>query len=154
MMALSTWARKYGRHEKWQNKSGFTPIRPKLPTNSGGSSSQGPQVVPEEDIEKYQRDQLYEFTTQELVDLDVISSRKLRPSNLGGEIMPFLRRDRWYNGTNIGGDAAKTYGFSDRQKYPHDRWIGSNQNVWKIMEPSILIATKMFGSPRVQAFVS
>jgi hypothetical protein len=150
-MELSTWTKKFGTHETWQNKSGFTPIRPQLPSIAADSKTQDSRAIPNEVIEQYQRDQLYDFTTQELVDLDVVSSRKLKASNLGGEIIPFLRQNRWYDGNRVAGETVRTYPFRED---PKQRWLGINPNVWKILKPSLLIATRMFTSPGVQVFVS
>ena len=95
----STWARKFGEHEKLPNKSGFSPINPTLPL--APRVQNGPSR--ESRIEAFQKKQLNDFTTQELIDLDAIGTRKLLPSNLGGQIIPFLQQKNWYNGNRVAG---------------------------------------------------
>jgi hypothetical protein len=74
--------------------SGFTPVDtsfPKFPKplqNSGTTRADKRRI-------KYQREQLYGFTTYELENLDVITSRKLKGSNLTVEINPIFRRENW-----------------------------------------------------------
>ena len=149
----STWAKKYGPHPTWKGRSGFTPTKPKpiLPCNQ---NQPDPRTVNDEKREKYQQDNLASFTTQELIDLDAISSRKLKPSNLDGAIISFLQRDHWYNGQSIGNYNFRTYPLGGAQRAGSERWVGNNDTIWRIMQPSLLIATRMYETARVKTYVS
>ncbi|PMD41138.1 hypothetical protein L207DRAFT_581587 [Hyaloscypha variabilis F] len=92
---------------------------------------------------------------EKLTDLDAIGTRKLLPSNLGGQIIPFLQQKNWYNGNRVAGKNPAIYPLYDINERPGtglELWIGTNATVWRIMQPSLLIATKMFESTRVQTF--
>jgi hypothetical protein len=70
--------------------SGLSPIDRLFPQISQGRTIRDKQVW-----EDYQRDKLRGFTTRELVDLDAVTSRKLRDGDLSHEIHPILSRCNW-----------------------------------------------------------
>ncbi len=47
------------------------------------------------DRETWQREQLFGFTTRELVDLDAITTRKLKKGDLRNQLHPLLKRKNW-----------------------------------------------------------
>jgi hypothetical protein len=75
------------------SKSGFTPLQDTFPTIPGEQNQA--QVQLRANIEKFQRDCLYGFTSRELADLDVITNRRLKPSTLPTLLHPLFRRERW-----------------------------------------------------------
>ena len=75
------------------SKSGFTPLQNEFPTIPGAQDHAQAQL--RADLEKFQRDSLYGFTSRELADLDVITNRRLKPSTLPIMLHPLFRRERW-----------------------------------------------------------
>lgn len=87
---FTPWAKKYGAKQTY--RSSLTPIDSELPTTD----------LSEEALEeiqqgiKVQQKTLYGFTTRELIDRDAISSRELKPCNLGNDEKrdPMLCKDK------------------------------------------------------------
>jgi hypothetical protein len=77
------------------SKSGFTPLQDTFPTIPRDQEQDHAQAQLRVDIEKFQRDSLYGFTSRELADLDVITNRRLKPSTLPTILHPLFRRERW-----------------------------------------------------------
>jgi hypothetical protein len=77
------------------SKSGFTPLQDTFPTIPRDQEQYHAQAQLRADIEKFQRDSLYGFTSRELADLDVITNRRLKPSTLPTMLHPLFRRERW-----------------------------------------------------------
>jgi hypothetical protein len=150
----SIWAQKFGAQKYGSTISGYTPVKPTIPgIPSQENCGRASQAVSETIREQYQRHGLNDFTTQELVDLDAISSRRLRPSDLKGPIISFLTRDHWYNGREVGEKVIRIYPLTDERFFGH-RWVGSSDIVWEILQPSLLIATKMYETQRLKSSVS
>ena len=130
----STWAKKFGVHPKLQNKSGFTPINPTLPIGPPDKNKESQASK----FEAFQKKELNDFTTQELIDLDATGTRKLKPSNLGGQIIPFLQQNNWYVGNRVAGNVPRVYPLYDIKRRPGtglELWIGTNATVWRLMQP-------------------
>lgn len=76
-------------------KSLFTPVDPVFPTFS--QDGKWKQIL-NQDIEGWQRDNLMEFTSRELLDLDAlfVTTRSLKPGNLDRRMMfPCLEHYHW-----------------------------------------------------------
>ncbi|PMD35814.1 hypothetical protein L207DRAFT_586851 [Hyaloscypha variabilis F] len=117
--------------------SGFTPVDtsfPKFPKplqNSGTTRADKRRI-------KYQREQLYGFTTYELQNLDVITSRELKGSNLTVEINPIFRRENW--------EIVPPKTFTNKRLFGlpnplNGNWVANNDTVWKAIMPSLRLAT-------------
>lgn len=130
---LTEYARIYGPKGN-ESYSGLTPIAlmfPEKQTKEEREYMQG--------REAFQRDNLLGFTSRELAELDVISSRKLKDGNLRNGILPIMERDRW----------------ETRPPYPHWRrnhlykvtnapgyWSVDNPDVWRVLEPCLRLASR------------
>jgi hypothetical protein len=146
---------------KWSNtRSGFTPV--KLLLSPLGVKNQSAPAQPLEELEtlKFQREELYEFTTQQLVDLGSISDVPMKPSNVQQIIIPFLRRENWCAGDrHIFGEYP--IGDGDRQRfrgYPLGGgrqcvWAARNSAVWAVLEPCLYIASHMLLLSGMDMFV-
>lgn len=130
---LSEFARRYG---PWNgtSHSKLTPLEysfPRYITDDEAASIQ--------DRENYQVQNLHTFTTQDLVQQDVITDRKLKDSNLQNGIHPLMTRDRWEN-------APPTLSFGRTQLYTvrggTGLWSSDNDEVWRVLEPCLKLATR------------
>jgi hypothetical protein len=81
-------------------------------------------------VEKYE---LFTFTTKDLLELDVISLRTFKKSNLRIPILPFLRRYQWDNGTHTHKVSFDSKGF----------FTAHNPTIWTILEPVLVLASRM-----------
>ena len=87
---------KLGSLPELSGQSGFTPVDESIPKFPIKKAVWGDGERKANEIRLiYQRDRLYGFTTHELENLDVISTRPLRPSNLPDRIHQLFRRDLW-----------------------------------------------------------
>ncbi|KAF4636443.1 hypothetical protein G7Y89_g1649 [Cudoniella acicularis] len=76
------WAKKYGARKSFKGqKSGFTAVALEYPTGQPDLEKR----ATDQKRERFQREQLHGFTTQQLIDFDAISFRNLKPCNLGDE---------------------------------------------------------------------
>jgi hypothetical protein len=114
--------------EPQKAKSGYTPRSPLHPATILASTSRRDA---RNAIENFQKEQLRGFTTEELIELDAITNRGLKPSSLNTPIHPLLDRDRW---------DAKPY-----IVYPveggNGNWDASNDQVWATMKPILRLAS-------------
>jgi hypothetical protein len=136
---LTQFANKYGPRDG-RNESGYTPLEYSFPRYI--SDSERRRIGRKE---AFQRDKLFDFTTRELAQLDAISDRELKASNLQNDIHPLLARDRWekkppqpsftrdhlYTLDN-GYDGDDGYGL----------WSSDNAVVWKALEPCLKLASR------------
>jgi hypothetical protein len=75
------------------SKSGFTPLQNEFPVMPDAQDKD--QLQLRSDVENFQRDSLYGFTSRELADLDVFTNRRLKPSTLPTMLHPLFRKERW-----------------------------------------------------------
>lgn len=95
-----------------------------------------------ERIERFQRRILHGFTSRNLADMDVITSRKLKDSTLNNPIIPLIRQNRWESRPPLPD-------FTRDEMYPliingHEQglWSMHNPLVYEIMKPALQIATR------------
>ncbi|TVY29213.1 hypothetical protein LHYA1_G002882 [Lachnellula hyalina] len=140
-MAVSQMGLKYG---VWGNDhihSGLTPIDSLFPTSVN-------RLSPDERLlqqlnkrhEEYQKTQLYQFTTRELVDLDAISSRSLKSPDLSNYTHRIMAYRRWE--TNVDFLSGRTGLYPIGNGYPGD-WVATNPIVWTAILPCLQLATRM-----------
>lgn len=156
MATKSDWAAKYGANDQITSNtpgscSGITPI---FPTGIGNNAlKRDPRDEESEDIQK---EQLYGFTTQELIDLDAITRRTLQPppATSDARIAPFWRRENWADGGIFADGSGKFQMYPLPLGFDGD-WIAKNDVVWNIMEPILILASSLLvQNPRVTSFVS
>jgi len=146
----------YTRHALDPNKSGLTPLGPLFPETYMGikSTLKRKQSTNDETIKRlrgevYQKEVLRGFTTQDLVELDVISNRQLKASTLDNPIYPILARNRWMTSadnrmdpTNLvieyGTGPGNTPGGST-QKIAS--WMAADDMVWETIKPCLHLAS-------------
>ncbi|KAH6720933.1 hypothetical protein BKA61DRAFT_731131 [Leptodontidium sp. MPI-SDFR-AT-0119] len=127
MISKSEWAAKYGENVQITSnppgsRSGLTPVS--LAGVGRNALKRDPR---DEEAETFQKEQLYGFTTQELIDLDAITQRRLKPppAKVHAYIAPFWRKGNWSDGALFpdGKGRIETYplplGF-------HGKWIANN----------------------------
>ncbi|KAK0104244.1 hypothetical protein ONS96_005336 [Cadophora gregata f. sp. sojae] len=153
---LSEWARKYGasteiRSNPPERRSGLTPIS-RIWLSQFPMSEEDERLAEENEL--FQRRHLFEFTTQELKDLDVISERKFGPSTIQAHVAPFWSRENWYDGkVSANGALLRTYPLP--APYFNSRWVGTDEVVWALLQPIITLASKILvESPRVTNFLN
>lgn len=148
---LSKWAQKYGEIESFFGHSQYTPITPRFP--------RGWTINKDEAIkELWQRRMLNNFTTRELMDLDVFSERELREESLQEVVLPWLRSGGTWDDNQhdliapeledpLGlppededGDVTMEDGDDGEQR---EFWIASNPKVKRILTPVLALASKM-----------
>jgi hypothetical protein len=153
---VSPWASKYGDRAQRQglgigSKSFLTPVDTVFPTNIELSNEEIEQLELNKAAELFQRDNLYGFTTRELVDLDAITTRHLEPLNLSNPIIPPLLR--WEKVPPIQANGAPG------SFYPIDHgfsgvWEASNPIIWSALHPSLVLASQMITSFHMLPWVS
>lgn len=130
---LTPFARQYGPVHN-ANYSLITPVAPRYPVK------ETPEQVQHRIIrENYQRRGFCGFTSRELAQLDVISTRDLKPSDFNHGIIPILAKDRW----EIQGPApvwkrSYLYPIASGQGF----WSVDNPDVWRVLEPCLLLASR------------
>jgi hypothetical protein len=142
---ISEFARMYGPYKDTAH-SRFTPVEYSFPRHITQE-----EVETSEKREIFQRKRLRGFTTEELAALDTISDRKLKDGNLRNGIHPVLARDRWEN-------APLTSSFQRTQLYPVEGgtglWSSDNDEVWRVLEPCMKLASRILLSIHVLGWVS
>lgn len=145
----SQWAKRYGGTGRWQKKrSGFTPVKPALPLLGVQNQPDTDQLQGDLRTKDFQRENLYNLTTQQLIDIGSISDLPLKPSSLPNFIIPFLDRDNWWDGYS-----AKFRGYRIG-KLKEGNWSATNEHVWNILKPCLNIASRMLSLPQMDMFVS
>jgi len=130
------------------HKSGFTPID--IAFRSTTPLSKNEQLETHR-MERFQRHELYGFTTNELARLDCLPLRDLRQGNFPpSAILPILQRGNW--------ETTPQYPDWDRiHLYPlhngNGMWVASNDEVWRVMEPICSLATRMLLSVHLLPWV-
>jgi hypothetical protein len=137
------WARKYGRRNPTDIHSGLSPIYPNLLDGASLIHGTGRRPVQELLDEQFQRTR-FDFTTQELVDIGCITSQPFKPGNLNNQLLPFLRQERWDDGTHLYQFPAPGGGI----------WTAHNPQVWAVLEPVLRLASRIFGDLMMTPFVS
>lgn len=130
---LTVFAQKYGPYPG-QTFSGLTPIAPQFP---GPQTKEANQLRIEK--ENWQRQACWGFTTRELAQLDVFSSRKLNDESLQNGILPLMARDRWE--TKPPSPHWKR-DFLYRMKDGTGLFTVDNADVWRVLEPCVRLASR------------
>ena len=134
---ITPYARKYG--EKYKGKSGLTPVEIMFPFPIPGTLPGQTQSKHDyETLEEFQRQLLWEYTTRELMNLDAISTRSLKPGNLANSVHPLLCH--WEDRVNPQ--------FTRNGLYPighgfNGDWIAENPVVLKILIPVLKLASRI-----------
>jgi hypothetical protein len=141
---LTAWARKYGRFSITDYKSGLTPTEYEF-------ARLGDQWTPDGNIyEKHQKRKLMGFSSRELGQLDCLPTRELLPSTLPKFILPMLRIENWET-------VPVQPDFPRDALYPmangQGMWVASNPLIWPILEPVLILASKMLTSIYVLPWV-
>ena len=151
---LSEWAKKYGPSTEIRSippglRSGLTPISR---LGLGRLLSEEEKRLAEEN-EAFQRQHLFEFTTQELKDLDIISERSFAHSTIQAHIVPFWSRGNWYDG-NVSANGAPLRTYPLPAPYFNSRWVSTDDAVWGLLQPILKLASKILvENPKVTNFV-
>lgn len=144
----SEWALKYGVVNPTDLNSGYTPLSLTFPTVGAIPPAQlaSNRTV----IEDFQKDNLYSFTTSELARLDCLPTRELKAGNIQTGIHPIFHRQRW----------EVTPPFPDFMRpnlYPVKNgtgdWIANNNEVWAIIQPALVLASRMLMSVHILPWV-
>ena len=115
-----------------RNHSGLTPLGPP-PLHP--STSDLPNNI-RRGVEEYQKSQLRGFTTQMLVDVDAITNRELKPSDLQ-VLNPLFQRHRWNR---------PPQGYLESLVPNHvpgltDPWNAHIDSVWTALHPCLCLAS-------------
>lgn len=142
----SEWALKYGTINPGDTNSGYSPVALTFPTV--GATTQSFQDITS--IKAFQKQELYGFTTSELARLDCLPTRDLKPGNLQNAILPLFHRDRWEV------DPPQP-DFTRKYLYPVKNatgdWTATNDEVWRIMQSPLVLASRMLMSVHVLPWV-
>lgn len=136
MAELTLFARKYVaadpslQSNATQIKSLFTPVSPNLNSNQVESTA-----------EKYQRENLCGYTTRELMDLDAVAFRELRPFSLQNPVHEIFAQDRW----TLLDSPPHMISEADNSK-GNNYWVAQNTLVWSRLEPSLRFASRMLSN--------
>jgi hypothetical protein len=125
-------------------RSGFTPVKlafPKPPFDP-----QSKRNARDERTELFQKDKLYGFTTQELIDLGAISDRKLKAPNLQNGVDKLFERRMWATQDQTKYRVPIEADFHKNALGLNDEgfWEASNDFVWDLMKPILVLATRMY----------
>ena len=129
-----------------QTRSGFTPVKPSLPLLGAQNLPTTAQLQEELKTQDFQRERLYDLTTQQLIDIESISDAPMKPSSLQDVIIPFLRQDNWWIGNEQG---FKGYPIGAGKGI----WAASNPDVWDILKPCLYVASRMLSLDHMNMFV-
>ncbi|TAQ89685.1 hypothetical protein B7494_g1969 [Chlorociboria aeruginascens] len=139
---MATYGAKYGRGGPLRaaGHSGFTPIPADFP---------GQNFPFRREIEGYQKSKFLGFTTSELADLDIISERSLKPSDLNNPILPMFRKQKWQasNNPHYPGQFAR---LSHQSRF--GKITGHNLQVWAALKPVLRLATLILNSAHMLPF--
>jgi len=132
-------------------KSFLTPVDTVFPTGIELSAQELERNAQNRAAENFQKQELYGFTTRELVDLDAISARYLKPQDLSNGIIPPLLR--WVQRPYKLMDGSPGYFYPIGFGYP-GVWAASNPIVWSAMYPALVLASQMLTSIHMLPWVS
>jgi hypothetical protein len=148
MANLTEYAKKYGVGPQdiqgpvyGPGKSGLTPLSPYNPFTRLNQTAT--EVC--EDIENYQRSALNGFTSRELFDLDVITSRQLREFSIHAPIHPIFGKDRWESSVRPDYTRQSLYTLPGKLvgSTQDTVWVAHHPMVWRALEPSLRLASVM-----------
>ena len=150
MANLTRYAKKYGIGPQENGdpifgpgKSGLTPLSPYNPFTRLNQTA----TELREDLEAYQRSVFLGFTSRELFDLDVITSRQLREISINAPIHPIFGKDRWESSVRKDYSRQSLYTLPGKLvgSAQDAVWVAQNPVVWKTLEPSLRLASVMIG---------
>lgn len=100
--------------------------------------------------EKYQREKFLGFTSQELVQLDVITNRELKVPNLQNAIHRIMQYDRWEGPPPFPRQARSSL-------MPliggNGYWTVQNQPIWTVLKPILKLASRSLVSVHLLPWV-
>lgn len=126
---------------RFGGRSGLTPLDAIFPTNLRGTGAT-PNHAQDAQINAFQRRDLVGFTTRELVELDAITLRNLKPFDLANPILPLIDRNCWETLTTIKSLAARKGFYPIGNGIPGNYDVANSQ-VWNAIYPSLAIASRM-----------
>ena len=136
---VSEFARRYGTAD-YSSRSMLTPLFPNLLNGQLRNVS-----VDDFLTDQFQRECLRGFSSRELIDLGVATTKPLKASNLNNRILRFLDRDYWdeYNHhpplLHLNGTTSS--------------FTASNDEVWKVLKPILVLASRIFQQSYMAPFV-
>lgn len=108
----------------------------------------------------FQMKELYGMTVQELVDLDAITKRQLKPSTLDLENRhPLFRKENWDDGTNpkclriCWTSVDETSGGASSEHGIWLQWLSTSPTVWQALLPCLALASHMISASYLRPFV-
>jgi len=133
----SQWATRYWGNLKWSNtRSGFTAVKLLLAPLRFQNQSAPARPLEKLETLKFQREELYEFTTQQLIDLGSISDAPMKPSDVRQIIIPFLEKENRCAGERQIFEGYPT-GDGDRQRFRGYPLGGGRQGIWSASNPAV-----------------
>jgi hypothetical protein len=148
MANLTRYAEKYGVGPKENGtpifgpgKSGLTPLSPDNPYTRLNQTA----TEVREDLEAYQRSVFLGFTSRELFDLDIITSRQLREISINAPIHPIFGKYRWESSVRKDYTRQSLYTLPGKLvgNAQDSVWVAQNPVVWRVLEPSLRLASVM-----------
>jgi hypothetical protein len=125
-------------------RSGLTPLNTLFPANPNNLSEQDKTGrALNEKIMEIQKEKLCGFTSRELVDLDVYTTRELKAGDLDNPMIPMLSLDNW---------EKKAFRQLKRQSLPslgsagNGPWKASNALIYAQLEIPLRLASRILTS--------
>lgn len=130
-----------------------------LPEKHFSGLTQAPEISPRSlsnqerqqiaEVEAYQRSNLRRFTTRELRQLDCLPDREVKAANLREMITPILQRDRWELHPWTSFNRTHLYLLKNGRGF----WTAHNDEVWRILEPILKLASRIPSSMHLRPWV-
>jgi len=129
------WPPKLGSQPLFLGGSGFTPVDDYIPIIPRSGIPDPDQAANDRRV-RLQKDALFGFTTQELVHLDIITERALRPGNLQLPIHPLLLRERW--------ETQPPCYFERQDLYPLPDSLSGNCKFWMPLSNTLVFPDNLY----------
>lgn len=121
------------------HRSGLTPISAYNLTNLSANASREKRTA-------YQQSRLRGYTSQLLVDLDVVSLRSLTIPGDSNPINPTMQRSRWAESS----DLVLPISSSEKEGIS---WTAQNPLIWEHLQPCLKLASRLLARMHLDPFV-
>jgi len=132
------------------DRTGWTPIVPRFPVVDSPTATDMLNNI----LEAFQKSRLIDYSSRDLADLGVRTTRPLKASTLQ-QILPVLRPSRWETAVGRPDGDLRTELVRMTYKYPNSTgvWAMNNPAVYEVMKPVLLLASAILTSAPMSAWV-